>query len=49
MTIANAGDGEEDGNYEFTVDEAKGNIKLKNLDLSNRMAAINTSGIQVSD
>jgi hypothetical protein len=49
MTIANAGDDEEDGNYEFTVDEAKGKIKMNNLDLNNIRGAIDTSGLLLND
>jgi len=49
MTIANAGDDDDNGNYEFTVDEAKGKIDMKNLDLTNRRGGIDTSGLLLND
>ena len=40
MTIAN-GENDDEGNYEFTVDEAKGKLKLQNFTVGNQMK-INT-------
>ena len=40
---------EEDGNYEFSVDEAKGNINLKNLEINDRMSVIKNSRVFPTD
>jgi uncharacterized protein with FMN-binding domain len=44
-----AGKEEEDGNYEFSVDEAKGNINLKNLEINDRMSVIKNSRVFPTD
>jgi hypothetical protein len=44
-----AGKEEEDGNYEFSLDEAKGNINLKNLEINDRMSVIKNSKVFPTD